>query len=43
MFEETDSLFNIESVPSNISYKSFKIPTLLSQKLSDIVKTGNQA
>jgi hypothetical protein len=24
MFEETDSAFNIESVPSNISYKSFK-------------------
>jgi hypothetical protein len=24
MFEGTDSLFNSESVPSNISYKSFK-------------------
>ena len=28
MFEETDSLFNTESVPSNISYKSFKTQNL---------------
>ena len=24
MFEETDSVLNMKSVPSNISYKSFK-------------------
>jgi hypothetical protein len=25
MFEVTDSVLNIESIPSNISYKSFKV------------------
>jgi hypothetical protein len=30
-FEGTDTLFNTESVPSNISYKSFKIRIYLMQ------------
>jgi hypothetical protein len=29
MFEQTDLMLNNESVPSNISYKSFNIPAVI--------------
>jgi hypothetical protein len=34
MFEETDSVFNIEFVPTNISYKSFKFLLVITENLT---------